>query len=157
VNKTAAAVIGLGTVLLVAACGSSSPKSTAPAAHTLSAKLTSQAVVTSQGKPFAFPASLAHATGDFSATLSADDKLSWHVSFAKLGSPHLVVADIHVGPPGKFGPVLLRLCASCKPGQNGVMTLKPSVARQLVIGEQWLTLITDKYPNGVVRGQIAVK
>jgi hypothetical protein len=100
---------------------------------------------------------LAHATGDFSATLSGDNQLSWHLSFTKLGNPRLVVADVHVGPPGKFGPVLLRLCASCKTGQNGVLKLKPSVARQLTVGRQWLTLITDKYPNGAVRGQIAVK
>jgi hypothetical protein len=68
-----------------------------------------------------------------------------------------VVADIHVGPPKKFGPVLVRLCASCKSGQNGVQKLKASFARQLIIGKQWVTLITDKYPNGAIRGQIAVK
>jgi hypothetical protein len=118
--------------------------------------MTPQAVVTPRGKPFAVPASLAHATGALSATLSADNKLSWHISFAKLGSPRLVVADIHVGPPKKFGPVLLRLCESCKSGQNGVLKLKASDARQLIIGKQWLTLITEKYPNGAVRGQIAV-
>jgi hypothetical protein len=38
-----------------------------------------------------------------------------------------------------------------------VLKLKPSVAQQLIVGKQWLTLITDKYPNGAVRGQIAVK
>jgi hypothetical protein len=155
-KKPAAALVGLCTLLLVAACGSS-PKSKSTAAHSFSATLTPQAVVTPRGKPFAVPASLAHATGDFSATVSADNKLSWHISFAKLGRPSLVVADIHVGPPKKFGPVLLRLCASCRSGQNGVLKLKASDAQQLISGEQWLTLITDKYPNGAIRGQISVK
>lgn len=119
--------------------------------------MTSQAVVAPDGKPFAVPKSLAHATGDFSASLSSDNELTWHLSFAKLGNPSLVVADIHIGRPGKFGPVLQRLCASCKSGQSGVLELKPSVAQQLATGDHWLTLITDKYPNGAVRGQIAVK
>jgi hypothetical protein len=157
VKKPAAAMMGLCTLLLVAACGSSAPKSNTTAAHSLSATMAPRAVVTPQGKPFVVPKSLARATGAFSATMSSDNKLSWHISFAKLGSPRLVVADIHVGPPEKFGPVLLRLCSSCKSGQNGVLKLKASVARQLIIGKQWLTLITDKYPNGAVRGQIAVK
>jgi CHRD domain len=157
VKKPAAVVIGLCTLLMVAACGSSHSESTTTAAHSLSATLTPQAVVTPRGKPFAVPASLAHATGEFSSTLSDDNKLSWHLSFAKLGSPGLVVADIHVGPPKKFGPVLLRLCASCKPSQNGVLKLKASDTHQLIVGKQWVTVITDKYPNGALRGQIAVK
>jgi hypothetical protein len=158
VKKPAAAVIGVCTLLLVAACGSSSSKTTdTTAEHSMSATMTPHAVVTPQGKPFAVPASLADATGDFSATLSTDNKLSWHISYAKLGNPQLVVADIHIGPPKEFGPVLLRLCPSCKPDQNGVLKLKASVARQLTTGQHWVTLITDKYPNGAVRGQIAVK
>lgn len=156
VNKTAAAVLGLSTVLLVSACGSSSRKSTPPA-HNLSARMAPHAVVTPNGKHFAVPASLRHATGAFSATLSGDNKLSWRLSYAKLGNQHLVVADIHIGPPGKFGPVLFRLCSSCTSGQNGVLTLKPSIARQLIAEKHWVTLITDKYPNGVVRGQITVR
>jgi hypothetical protein len=159
VKKLAPAVICVCTLLLVAACGSSSSKTTdtAEQEHSMTAKLTPQAVVTPQGKPFAVPASLADATGDFSATLSTDDKLNWHISYAKLGNPQLVVADIHIGPPKEFGPVLVRLCSSCKPDQDGVLKLKASVARQLTTGQHWLTLITDKYPNGAVRGQIAVK
>ena len=160
-KKPAAAMIGVCALLLVAGCGSSESKSKSAsngsAAHSLSATLTPQAVVTPKGKPVDVPASLADATGDFSATLSDENKLSWHISFAKLGNPRLVVADIHVGPKEKFGPVLLRLCASCKSDQKGVLKLKPSVARQLSIGAQWVTLITDKYPNGAIRGQIAVK
>jgi hypothetical protein len=119
--------------------------------------MTPNEVVTPQGKQLAVPAALAGATGALTATLSADDKLSWHISFAKLGNPRLVVADIHSGPPKKFGPVVIRLCGPCQPGQSGVQKLKPSLARQLIVGQQWLTLVTDKYPNGAVRGQIAVK
>jgi hypothetical protein len=151
VKKPVAAVIGLCTFLLVAGCGSKG------AAHSLSAAMTPRAVVTPQGKRLAVPAALADANAAFSGTVSADNKLSWHISFAKLGNPRLVVADIHSGPPTKFGPVLLRLCGPCKSGANGVRQLEPSVAQRLVTGEQWVTLITDKYPNGAVRGQVVVK
>jgi hypothetical protein len=37
-----------------------------------------------------------------------------------------------------------------------VLQLKEPIAHQLVIGKQWLTLITEKYPNGAIRGQISV-
>jgi hypothetical protein len=119
--------------------------------------MTPKAVVTPQGKQVAVPAALAGATGALTATLSADDELSWHISYAKLGNPRLVVADIHSGPPKQFGPLVMRLCGPCKSGQSGVRKLKPSLAQQLIVGKQWLTLVTDKYPNGAIRGQIAVK
>jgi hypothetical protein len=154
VKKAAAALIGLSTLLLVSGCGSSSKPSVETS---LSATMTPAAVVTPQGKPIVVPASLAHATGSFSGTVNSDKELSWHLSYEKLGKPELVVADIHSGPAKQFGPVLVRLCSSCKPDQSGVLKLKPDVAQQLGSGDHWVTLVTEKYPNGALRGQIAVK
>jgi len=76
------------------------------------------------------------------------------VSYSNLGSTALVIADIHTGKSGRFGPILIRLCGPCKPGQSGVKTLKSGALATLKSGNTWATLITDKYPNGVVRGQI---
>jgi hypothetical protein len=153
VKKAATALGALGILLLVSACGSS--KSSVE--HSLSATLTPKAVVTPQGKPFVVPASLADASGSFSGTVNSDNELDWHLTYDKLGKPELVVADIHSGPAKQFGPVAVRLCTSCKPDQSGVLKLKPDVAQQLATGQHWVTIVTDKYPNGALRGQIAVK
>src|SRR4051794_12332919 len=72
-RTTAAAVIGLCTLLLATACGSSTTKSDVPPEHTLSATLTPRQVVTPAGKAFAVPAALAGANGAFSATVDADN------------------------------------------------------------------------------------
>ena len=150
-KKASAALIVLGTLLLVASCGGSKDE------HSLSATLTPKAVVTPEGKAFVVPASLADASGSFSGTVTSDNELDWHLSYEKLGKPELVVADIHAGPANKFGPLVVRLCSSCKPDQEGVLKLKPSVAQELVTGDHWVTIVTEKYPNGALRGQIAVK
>jgi hypothetical protein len=155
VTKPAAAAI-LCLLMVLAGCGSSSGKKNGGETHDLSATLSPKQVVTPNGKPFTVPAALAHATGSFSATLGTDDKLNWQLTFSGLGNPQLVVADVHVGPSKKFGPVLFRLCTSCKSGQTGALQLKEPIAHQLLIGKQWLTLITEKYPNGAIRGQISV-
>ena len=61
-----------------------------------------------------------------------------------------------IGKPGKFGPILMRVCGPCKRGQSGVIKLKSGYAARLATSDQWVTLITEKYPNGVVRGQVKV-
>ena len=73
-----------------------------------------------------------------------------------LGEPALPIADIHLGKRGRFGAVLVRLCGPCKPGgDSGVVKVTPTQATQLVSGDSWVTLITEKYPNGAIRGQIS--
>src|SRR5947199_2479909 len=68
------------------------------AGHKLNAAMTPQQVVTPAGKQWQVPAAVAHATGTFSATVSTDNRrLAWRISYAKLGRPSLVIADIHVG------------------------------------------------------------
>jgi hypothetical protein len=119
------------------------------------ASMTPTQVVTPANKAWTVPASLKHAQGNLTASVSADGrKLNWKVSYANLGKPSLVIADIHVGKTGQFGPILVRLCGPCKPGQSGVKTLKAGTLASLKSGNTWATLITDKYPNGAVRGQI---
>ena len=150
-----ATLVGLGAFVVPALSNAgSSGKS-----HELSATLSPRAVVTVKNKPASFPAAIAkNAAGTFNGTTSADGKsLKWKLAYGGLGHPALVIADIHIGPAGKFGPILVRLCGPCKPGQSGTTKLKKGYATRLATQPHWLTLITNTYPNGVVRGQLKVK
>jgi hypothetical protein len=120
--------------------------------------MTPAPVVGPSGKPWRVPSRAAHATGSFSGTLSPNGRrLSWKIAFARFDSPRLVIADVHVGGKGQFGPVLVRLCGPCTSGERGVTRLKPGLAHSLAHGHNFVTLITDRYQNGMVRGQLLVR
>lgn len=124
---------------------------------TLYTTMTAKAVVTPAGKPQPVPTELAHAFGTFTGTIGPGEKsLSWKLRFGGLGRFRLVVTDIHVGKEGEFGRLLVRLCGPCKSGQTGVAKLKADDAEALK-GDNWVTVVTDRYPNGAVRGQIHVR
>jgi hypothetical protein len=99
---------------------------------------------------------VAKATGTFAGELAAGTpwKLSWRVTYSRLDNPRIVIADIHSGQPGKFGPVLVRLCGPCKSGQRGITKVKALDVGTIRSGNAFITLITDRNPNGVIRGQI---
>ena len=123
------------------------------AAFSMSATMTPKQVITPKNRPWVVPASVKAARGSFSGRLAADGRtLAWRISYSKV--PGRVIADVHLGRPGKFGPFLARLCSGCKPGQKGRLKLKRNYASQFRLRNTWVTLITPKYPNGVVRGQI---
>jgi hypothetical protein len=123
--------------------------------RSLSAALTPAQVVSPQGKSVPTPTPLAHATGTFAATLNGD-KLTWKIEYGHLGKALLVIADIHSGKAGRFGPVLVRLCGPCANGQKGVKAMTGPDATALRTSSQFITFITNQYPNGAVRGQIKV-
>ena len=83
--------------------------------------------------------------------------MAWRITYSNLANPKVVIADIHYGKPGKFGPVLVRLCGPCRPGQHGVKRIRASGVRAILDGRAFITLITDRNPNGEIRGQIAVR
>jgi hypothetical protein len=102
---------------------------------------------------------VANATGTFSGTLARSTtwKLSWRLSYRGLDHPTIVIADIHYGKPGKFGPILVRLCGPCKSGQHGVKKVKGIYVPMIRAGNTFITLITGKNPNGEIRGQIKAR
>jgi hypothetical protein len=152
-RSAALIVVAVGALVLGAAAGAS-----IFGAHKLKARMTPGQVVMPSGKPWKVPSRVAHATGSFSGTLSSDGRrLSWHIAFSRLGSPRLVIADVHVGGKQQFGPVVVRLCGPCRSDERGITRLKAGVAQQLVSGRHFITLITDRYPNGIVRGQLLVR
>lgn len=119
----------------------------------LKASLTPAQVVTPQGKKWVVPAGVKDARATLTARLGTDGRtLTWKLTYAKVAGS--VIADIHIGKPGRFGAVLGRLCTSCRSGQQGRTKLKRNYSAQFRVRNTWITLITPKYPNGVVRGQI---
>lgn len=147
------AAVGITLVLPSVSAGSSASSST----YHVRASMTPRQVVTAKNRPWRVPASVRHAHGSFRGTMTIAGKrrtLHWRISYAGVGSNPLQIADIHYGKPGRFGPILARLCGPCKSGQTGTKKLSARAARSIKSGKAWITIITGKYGNGVIRGQI---
>jgi len=154
--KVRAIAVGLSAAALALPVGSAAGSSSA--AQSLSAAMTPQQVVTPKSKPWPVPAAVKSAKGAFTGTVSSDGKkLNWKISYSGIGKPTLAIADIHYGKKGQFGPILVRLCGPCKSGTSGVVKLKAGSATQFSSGNAWVTIITTKYANGIVRGQIRAR
>ena len=144
--------MGLLVVPTAALIGSGAAVAAKAAPHSLVASLRADQVVPQKPR-----GTVAHAAGSFTATLSgngAGSKLSWRIAYSKLDNPRIVIADIHYGKQGKFGPVIVRLCGPCKSGQHGVTKVKETWVPAIQTGNAFITLITNKNPNGEIRGQI---
>ena len=86
----------------------------------------------------------------------ASKKLSWHLTYSGLGTPSVVIADVHYGKVGQFGALLVRLCAPCRTVHpSGTVTVSASEGATILSGASWVTLLTSSYPDGAIRGQIA--
>jgi CHRD domain-containing protein len=101
----------------------------------------------------------AGATGTFSGTAVelANDKarVTWKLTFAHLSGP-AIAAHIHIGKPGKAGPVVLALCGPCKSGQKGKGLLTHAQFAKLEAGAGYVNVHTTKNAGGEIRGQIKV-
>ena len=146
-------------VALVAGCNGGGSDGGDPAitaaATRLNANMTPDQVVTPRNRPWRVPSAVSDARGTFSATLRGGE-LAWRINYTGLPNEPLVIADIHVGKPGDFGPVAVRLCDDCRSGQHGTKRLTRREL-ELLRSDSWVTLITGDYPNGVVRGQISTR
>jgi hypothetical protein len=126
------------------------------ATHSVVATMSPAQVVSPDGKMWHAPAGVAHASGKLVATLTGDGRgFNWKITFSGVGHFSVLAADVHTGKAGRFGPVLFRLCAQCRSGQRGTTILKAGYGRELLRSAHYITVVTDKYPNGVVRGQLA--
>jgi hypothetical protein len=107
-------------------------------------------------KPTGVPAG---ATGSFTgrAVELANDKakVTWKLTFSHL-SGRAIAAHIHIGKPGKAGPVVLALCGPCKSGQKGSGMLTHAQFAKLEAGAGYVNVHTTKNPGGEIRGQIKV-
>ena len=107
-------------------------------------------------KPKGVPAG---ATGSFTGTAVelANDKarVTWKLTFSHL-SGAAIAAHIHIGKPGKAGPVALALCGPCKSGQKGTGMLTHAQLAKLEAGAGYVNVHTTKNAGGEIRGQIKV-
>jgi len=95
-------------------------------------------------------------TGSFTGTISAKRVLRWKLTFKGLTGP-TAGAHIHLGKPGKAGPVAIVLCANvCKSPKSGRATLTAAQLKAIRSGGAYANVHTTKNPNGEIRGQIAV-
>jgi CHRD domain len=101
----------------------------------------------------------AGATGSFTGTAVelANDKarVTWKLTFSHL-SGAAGAAHIHLGKPGKAGPVALALCGPCRSGQKGSGLLTHAQFAKLEAGAGYVNIHTAKNPGGEIRGQIKV-
>jgi hypothetical protein len=126
--------------------------------YRLTAAMSPRQVVTPADKPWPVPAAYSSARGTFTGTFNAaTGRLAWKLTFSALTRPKLRIVDIHYGAPGRFGAFLTRACAGCTSGQRGVIRIKRLARKDLTTGKAWVTLITEDYPNGVIRGQIKAR
>lgn len=97
------------------------------------------------------------ATGLFTgkATELANDRVqvAWRLTFSRL-SGRALAAHIHVGRPGKAGPVLAALCAPCRSGQRGTASITHAQLRTIRAGGAYVNVHTARNPAGEIRGQL---
>jgi hypothetical protein len=107
-------------------------------------------------KPKGVPAG---AAGSFSGTAVelANDKarVTWKLTFSHLSGPG-IAAHIHIGKPGKAGPVALALCGPCHSGQKGKGMLTHAQVAKIEAGAAYVNVHTQKNPGGEIRGQVKV-
>jgi hypothetical protein len=142
------AVLAAATITAVASASATSAS--------LRANLDAHHVVTPKNKPWTPPATVAKARGTLTGTFGGANgrTLNWRITYSGVGSNPLKITDVHYGPAKKFGPILFRLCGNCKSGQHGTKKLTAFQLKEIKAGMAWVTVITGKYPNGVIRGQI---
>jgi len=121
--------------------------------YKVSARLTARSEVP---KPKGVPAA---ATGSFTGTAFelANDKarVTWKITFSHLSGP-AIAAHIHIGKPGKAGPVALALCGPCRNGQKGKGLLTHAQFAKLESGAGYVNIHTAKNAGGEIRGQVKV-
>lgn len=97
------------------------------------------------------------ATGTFTGTLTKSDSgtvLTWQLSFSNLTGPG-TAAHIHIGEPGKAGPVVVPLCTPCTSGATGTANINATVLEAIKNGSAYVNVHTKTNPAGEIRAQVA--
>src|SRR5262245_34438914 len=105
-------------------------------------------------RPTGVPATAAGAfTGTATELANNKARITWKLTFSHL-SGRAIAAHIHLGKPGKAGPVALALCGPCRSGQKGTGLLTHAQFGRLEAGGAYVNVHTTKNPGGEIRGQI---
>lgn len=93
-------------------------------------------------------------TGTGSATFTLDgDQLSYVITYQNLVGTE-IMAHIHNAPPGDNGPIVIPLPTGSP--KIGTATLTPLLMAELLAGNLYINVHSDLFPNGELRGNIAV-
>ena len=97
----------------------------------------------------------AGAGGRFSAGLTrkaSGGTLAWRLTFHGL-TGRAIAAHVHIGAPGKAGPIAVPLCGPCRSGQRGDAKVNARTMAALLGGRAYVNVHTPKNPAGEIRGQ----
>jgi hypothetical protein len=100
----------------------------------------------------------ARSMGTGTAKITVDvprDQVCWNLSVQKLQGT-VTGADIHRGPAGKAGPVVLLLSPPSSGSSQGCKKVGPPLARGIVKqpNAYYVNVPTNKFPDGEIRGQL---
>lgn len=103
---------------------------------------------------------VAKARGTFTARLTLAGKkgtLAWQLAFSGLTGP-ATAAHIHLGPPGKAGPIAIPLCGPCRTNSHGVFKGaiggRKALLEALLHGGAYVNVHTKRNAPGEIRGQL---
>ena len=82
-------------------------------------------------------------------------KLAWTLKFSGLTGP-AAAAHIHIGKPGKAGPVAIPLCGPCKASSAGTFRVTRKTMNEILDKGAYVNVHTARNPAGEIRGRIVV-
>jgi hypothetical protein len=132
-------------VLLVVLMLPALPAGALAAAKPVSTKLTAKAVA---------PKSTAKASGAVVVRLNAKGRKACWTLTVKGSAGRVLSAHVHVGSPGKLGPVVLPL--GDRWSKTGCVIAKPGVIAKVAASPEryYVDVHTEKHVNGALRGQL---
>jgi hypothetical protein len=96
------------------------------------------------------------ARGTFTATVKKEGTegvITWRLTFSRL-TGRGIAAHIHRGAVGRAGPVIVPLCAPCRSGARGQVTVGAAVLNALETGRAYVNVHTRRNQAGEIRGQL---
>jgi hypothetical protein len=140
-------LLPLPAVVLVAALG------VVGATGAMPAKTMALKAPLNVGQEVPKPMGAAGATGMFTATLSGNGTLKWKLTFRRLTGA-AGAAHVHIGRPGKAGPVAVALCGPCTSGKGGTVKVPRKYWAGVNSGGAYVNVHTEKNEGGEIRGQL---
>lgn len=99
------------------------------------------------------PRGAARSRAAFQSTLKQNGELRWSLTMNRL-TGRATAAHLHVGAPGKAGPVRLTLCRKCKVRNSGTARIGSGLSKAIKAGQVYVNVHTARNPAGEVRAQL---